>query len=68
MPYYGGNLTVIARQQDLKDVGDIVEYTWLYRTDGPVEGSGFIDLTERWGSGDYRWDLFDRNHLKNALI
>jgi hypothetical protein len=61
IPHYGGHMMVKAREQDLSDVGDVAEYTWLYRADGLDAGSGFIDLTERWGSGDFRWGLFDTN-------
>ncbi|MHC4638897.1 MAG: Calx-beta domain-containing protein, partial [Planctomycetota bacterium] len=60
-PTYGTQLTVKLPEKDLSDPGDIVEYKWLFKGEGTPGGSGMQNLLERWGSGDFRWGVFDSN-------
>jgi hypothetical protein len=60
-PTYAAQITVKLPEKDLSDPGDIVEYKWLFKGEGTPGGSGMHNLLERWGSGDFRWGVYDSN-------
>lgn len=61
LPNFSDHLTVKLPDKAFSQAGDVVELTWLYSGEGATEGSGQTNITNRYGSGDFRVGLFDSN-------
>ena len=61
LPKFSDHITVKLADRAFSKPGDVVELTWLYSGEGATEGSGQTNITNHYGSGDFRVGLFDSN-------